>query len=141
MPRIFWLGNLLPLPFWVLMILFPNRRLTRRLLASPLVAAPPAAVYAALLAPRLGMVAPAIRTPTLFGVSSLLATPDGATLAWLHMMMADLFVGRWIYLDARERGLDPRLTSPLLAVAMVFSPVGLLLHLAFRSPLRGADEQ
>lgn len=138
--RIFWLGNLLPLPFWLLMILLPDWHWTRRVMASPLVAAPPAVVYVALMAPRLGKVAPAIRNPTLPSVATLLSTPDGATVAWLHMMMADLFVGRWIYLDARGRGLGPRLTSPLLVLAMVFSPAALLLYLAVRSGRRPGIE-
>lgn len=140
MTRIFWLGTLLPLPFWLLMILLPDWRWTRRVIASPLVAAPPAVVYVALMAPRLRTVAPAIRNPTLPSVAALLSTPDGATLAWLHMVMADLFVGRWIYLDARARGLGPRLTSPLLVLAVVFSPAALLLHLAVRSGRRPGSE-
>jgi len=135
MTRIFWLGNLLPLPFWLLMILLPNWRWTHRVMASPLVVSPLAVVYVALMAPRLGRVAPAIRNPTLPSVAALLATPDGATLAWLHMMMGDLFVGRWVYLDARDRALDPRVTSPVLALAMIFSPAAFLLHLALRSRL------
>ena len=132
MAKVFWLGNLLPLPFWVAMIVAPNWRWTRRLMASPLVVAPPAAVYVAFMAPRLRMVAPAIARPTLTNVASLLGTQEGATAGWLHMMMADLFVGRWIYLDARARGLDSRLISPVLGVAMIFSPAGLLVYLGLR---------
>lgn len=132
MAKVFWLGNLLPLPFWVSMIVVPNWRWTRRLMASPLVVAPPAVVYVAFMAPRLSMVAPTISRPTLSNVASLLGTPEGATAGWLHMMMADLFVGRWIYLDARARGLDSRLISPVLGVAMIFSPAGLLMYLALR---------
>lgn len=133
MEKVFWLGNLLPLPFWLLMILAPDWRWTRRVMASPLVVAPPALIYVAVLGPRLRTVAPAIARPSLARVTALQSTPEGAAASWLHLMMADLFVGRWIYLDARARGLPARLTSPVLCVAMVFSPAALLIYLGLRA--------
>jgi hypothetical protein len=132
MSAIYWLANLYCLPFWLLMILLPNWRWTRRAMSSPLVVAPPAALYTVLLATRLPRVVPAVLRPSLDGVSSLLGTPDGAAIGWLHYMMADLFVGRWIYLDARQRRLPRRQVSPVLGLAMVFSPAALLLYLGLR---------
>lgn len=132
MTTIFWLGNLLGAPFWLLMILLPRWRWTRRMMASPLVAAPHAALYVAVMVPQLRRVAPAVAKPTPHRVELLLSTSEGLTAGWLHLMMADLFIGRWIYLDAQEHNIPARLSSPVLCLALVFSPAGLLAYLGLR---------
>ena len=62
----------------------------------------------------------------------MLGTPEGATVAWVHFLAFDLFVGRWVYLDARARGVSPWATSPLLFATLMVGPVGLLGYLAVR---------
>lgn len=104
MARSFRLSNLLALPFRVLMIAFPHWRWTKRIMASPLVAAPLAAIYAGLALPRYAKLAPALSNPTLPGVAALLGRPDGATIGWVHFLTFDLFVGRRAYLDAVRAG-------------------------------------
>jgi hypothetical protein len=47
MASIFSLSNLLVLPFWLLMIVFPHRCWTRRILQSTFVVVPPALIYEA----------------------------------------------------------------------------------------------
>ncbi|MFQ3592420.1 MAG: abscisic acid-deficient protein Aba4 family protein, partial [Gemmataceae bacterium] len=44
----------------------------------------------------------------------------------------DLFVGRWIYLDSRERGVSVWLTGPCLFLTLMFGPLGLLGYLGVR---------
>jgi hypothetical protein len=44
----------------------------------------------------------------------------------------DLFVGRWIYLDSRQRGLHPLLMAPLLVLTILLSPVGLPVYFLLR---------
>ncbi len=136
MGMIFKLGNALAVPPWLLMILAPDWRGTRRIVSSPMVVAPHSALYAILLAPQIRGALPALARPTVPRVAALLGTPEGATAAWLHFTAADLFVGRWIYLDARERGLPARLVSPVLSLTLVFSPAGLLAYLVLRAAAR-----
>lgn len=124
---------LLVAPFWLAMIALPGWRVTRRVVASPWIAAPAAALYLALVLPGLPGVLAAVASPSLDAIAPLLGTPEGATVAWLHFLAFDLFVGRWIYLDARERGITPWLTSPLLFLTLMLGPVGLLGHLGARS--------
>ena len=132
MEGVFGLSNLLVAPFWLLAILLPRWRLTERVMRSPLVALGPAALYAALVAPRLPELAPALLRPELPAIAALLGTPEGATLAWAHFLAFDLFVGRWVYLDGRGRGVSAWVTSPLLLLTLLFGPLGFLLHLAAR---------
>ena len=132
MEVIFKLSNLLVAPFWLLAILLPRWRFTDRVMRSPLVALGPAVLYAALTAPRLHDLAPALLRPELPTISALLGTPEGATIAWAHFLAFDLFVGRWVYLDGRERVVSAWVTSPILILTLLAGPLGFLLHLAAR---------
>jgi hypothetical protein len=133
MDTVFRFSNSLVLPFWALMILLPRWRWTERIMRSPLISVAPAALYAALIFPRLGEIWPAVARPTLTGVTALLGSPVGATIAWVHFLAFDLFVGRWIYLDSRERQASPWLMAPLLFLTLMLGPAGFLLYLALRS--------
>lgn len=141
-PLLFSSSSLLVAPFWLLMVLAPRWRLTERLVRSPWIIAGPVALYAALVLPRLGALAPALARPELATIAALLGTPAGATIAWAHFLALDLFAGRWIYLDARERGLPAWLVSPVLVATLMFAPLGLAAYglalLARRLPVRAA---
>lgn len=133
METIFSLSSLLVMPFWLLMIALPTWRWTRRIMASPLVAALPALLYAALVLPQIGPIFAAVSSPTLPGLMALLATPEGATIAWVHFLAFDLLVGRWAYLDSREREVSPWLMVPVLFLVLMLGPSGFLLYLAVRA--------
>jgi hypothetical protein len=130
---IFSLSNLLVMPFWLLMIALPHWRWTRRLVASPLICAGPAALYLVLALPRLGELLAAVASPTLEGIAAALGTPALATLAWAHFLAFDLFVGRWAYLDSRERGISAWLMAPVLFFTLMLGPIGFLLYLGVRA--------
>jgi hypothetical protein len=130
---LFALAFPLALPFWALMILAPSWSVTRRVIASPLIVVPPLLVYALAVLPALGVVLPAVASPTLAGVAGLLATPLGAAAGWAHFIGFDLFVGRWIYLDARERSVPHLITAPVLVLTILLGPLGMLAHLVVRA--------
>ncbi len=132
MGLLFRLSNVLVLPVWALMILLPRWRWTTRIMRSPLVSAAPAALYGALVLPRLGEIWPAVSRPTLSSVATLLGSPAGASIAWVHFLAFDLFVGRWIYLDSQERGVRAWLMAPILFLTLMLGPVGFLLYLIMR---------
>jgi hypothetical protein len=115
------------------MILLPRWRWTTRIVRSPLTSAAPAALYAALAFPRLGEIWPAVSQPTLSGVATLLGSPAGATIAWVHFLAFDLFVGRWIYLDSHERRISAWLMATVLFLTLMLGPVGFLFYLMVRS--------
>ena len=135
MGLVFRLSNVLVLPFWAVMILLPRWRWTARILRSSTVV--PAALYAALVLPRLGEIWPAVSRPTLNGVMTLLGSPAGATIAWVHFLAFDLFVGRWMYLDSQERRISPWFMAPVLFLTLMLGPAGFLVYLIVR-PLAAA---
>ena len=133
MQRVFELSNLTLLPFWLSMILAPRWRLTERLQRWPIGVLAPTFVYALLVLPRLGEILPVVARPSLPSVAALLGTPAGATIAWAHFLAFDFLVGRWIYLDARQRGYSAWVISPLLLLTLLLGPLGMLGYLTLRA--------
>lgn len=119
-------------PFWALMILLPHWRWTRRIIASPWIAVPPVLIYLIVAVSTAGDLLPAVTSPTLTGVSALLGTEPGATAGWAHMIAFDLFVGRWAYLDSRERRIPALVMAPVLLLTILLGPLGFLAYLLVR---------
>ncbi|MCO1594614.1 ABA4-like family protein [Micromonospora sp. RHAY321] len=120
-------------PFWALMILLPNWSWTARIISSPLIVLPVVLIYALLVVPAFGEVLPAVASPTLEGVRDLLGTADGAAAGWAHMIAFDLFVGRWAWLDSRERGVPALVMAPVLVLTILLGPLGLAAYLGVRA--------
>jgi hypothetical protein len=133
MQRLFELANLAVLPFWALMVLLPRARVTQALMRSPVAPALLALLYAVLVLPRVPALLPLLAQPELGAIAALLGTAEGATIGWVHFLAFDLFVGRWAYLDSRERGLSPWAVGPVLLLVLMFGPLGLLAYLALRA--------
>lgn len=134
--RLFDLAFPLAAPFWALMVLVPGWSWTRRIAGSPLIALPPLAVYLVAVAPILPEFAVEMLDPDLASVLALLATPAGTAATWAHLVAFDLLLGRWMYLDSRERGLHPLLMAPVLVLTILLSPFGVLAYLAVRAVRR-----
>ena len=132
METIFQVANLLVMPFWLLMILAPHWRWTRRIVGSLWIVVPNALLYALLVLPNALGIVDDIANPSLAGIAVLLGTPEGATIGWIHFLAFDLFVGRWAYLDSRTHGLSAWIASPILFLILMFGPLGLLLYLGAR---------
>ena len=132
LPTIFSLSSLLVMPFWFLMVFLPRWRWTQRIIGSPLLAVPAALLYAALVLPQAGTILAAVMNPTLPGIMALLATPSGTTIAWVHFLAFDLFVGRWAYLDSRQQEISPWIMAPVLFLVLMLGPAGFLAYLGVR---------
>ena len=117
------------MPFWVLMIFLPHWQWTKRIAGSPWIAAPAALLYAVLVLPNALSLLPVLMNPSLAGITALLSTPEAATIAWVHFLAFDLFVGRWVYLDSRDRTITAWVVSPVLLVVLMLGPLGFLLYL------------
>jgi hypothetical protein len=130
---IFSLSNLLTIPFWLLMILLPAWRWTARIMQSLWTVVPAALAYALLVLPNALGLLNELANPELGAIAALLGSPAGATIGWIHFLAFDLFVGRWAYLDSRQRQIHPLLVSPTLFLILMFGPLGLLLYLLIRS--------
>ncbi|WP_445635368.1 DUF4281 domain-containing protein [Nostoc sp. DSM 114161] len=124
--QIFNIANLFVLPFWALMILLPNWKVTQRIMASYLPFVLLAGVYLYLF---INSVTPEnaqdFSNLELANVARLFADEKVAATGWVHYLVMDLFVGRWIYLEGQKAGIW---TSHSLALCFFAGPLGLLSH-------------
>ena len=131
MNNLFRLANLVVLPFWFMMIIFPNLGLTKWLMRSNLVFMLMGGIYSTLLIGGMRK-SPGnfkdVMNPNLDGITKLLSSRQGAFAGWMHFLTFDLFVGRWIYFDSLKNGKPARLSILLTLMA---GPLGLLFYLTF----------
>ncbi len=130
---LFQISNILVLPFWLLMIVLPHWRWTKRIISSPWIAAPTALIYVILVLPSVATLLPALAQPALTSIAALLGTPQAAAIAWAHFLTFDLLTGRWAYLDSRARNISAWIVAPVLLLIFLLGPLGFLLYLLVRS--------
>ncbi|HIK32815.1 MAG TPA: DUF4281 domain-containing protein [Oscillatoriales cyanobacterium M59_W2019_021] len=120
-------ANVFVLPFWTLMILLPNWGVTRRVMASFLPFVALAAVYIYLFAVNLNPeTAEALANPKLTDIARFFTEESAAAIAWVHFLVMDLFVGRWIYWEGQKSGVW---TVHSLVLCLFAGPMGLLSHI------------
>ena len=120
-------ANLFALPFWLLMVILPNWGVTRRVMASYWPFVPLALAYIYCFAASIDPDSlEAFANPTLSQLAGLFADERVMATGWIHFIVMDLFVGRWIYLQGQEKGI---FTRHSLALCLFAGPIGLLSHL------------
>lgn len=129
MATVFSLSFLLVAPFWLLMIFVPRWHWTQRMMQSALIIVPAAVLYLVLVLPQFGQVLLELLNPQLPAIAALLGTERGATIGWVHFLAFDLFVGRWVYLDSRQRDINVLLMAPILFFVLMLGPIGFLIYL------------
>ncbi|WP_035985468.1 ABA4-like family protein [Leptolyngbya sp. KIOST-1] len=123
-------ANLFVLPFWTLMVLVPNTKLTRTVMGSFLPFVALAGLYLFLFVTSFSNVQgiEALSDPnlSLSDLVAIFAQPHVTATGWVHFLVFDLFVGRWIYWQGQESGV---FTRHSLALCLFAGPLGLLSHL------------
>lgn len=122
-------------PFWALMIFAPGWAWTRRVMSTPWSVTPPLVFWFIFALPNFGDLLPAVLKPTLAAWQELVTDPAAMTAVWAQVIAWDLFLGRWMYLDSRERGIHPLVMGPLLVLAILLSPIAVPLYLVLRGVL------
>ena len=70
--------------------------------------------------------AAALSNPKLADIAKFLGEETAAATGWIHFLVMDLFVGRWIYLEGQRTGVW---TVHSLALCFFAGPMGLLSHI------------
>jgi hypothetical protein len=92
-----------------------------------------AAVYAALL---LAAEPTGGDFNSLAGVQKLFSSPYALTAGWVHYLAFDLFVGTWIAQRAAELRLPHWQVLPVLALTLLFGPLGYAAFVGLRAVRR-----
>lgn len=120
-------ANLFVLPFWALMILLPNWSVTRRVMGSLIPFVVLAVLYLSLLVSTITPEsAQALANPQLADIARFFAAESAAATGWVHFLVMDLFVGRWIYWEGQRTGVW---TIHSIALCLFAGPLGLLSHI------------
>lgn len=125
--QLFNIANLYVLPFWALMIFLPNWKITRRVMESYIPFVPLALAYIYLFVTSITPEnAQALSNPQLADIAKFFADETAAATGWIHFLVMDLFVGRYIYLQGQKTGIW---TIHSLALCLFAGPMGLLAHI------------
>ncbi len=125
--QIFDGANLFVLPFWALMIFLPNWKVTRRVMESYIPFVPLALTYLYLFIISVTPEnAQALSNPQLADIAHFFADEKAAATGWIHFLVLDLFVGRWVYWEGQKTGIW---TVHSIALCLFAGPLGLLSHI------------
>ncbi len=131
---LFSICNYLVLPGWILLIVAPRWRWTKRIAAVALPLAL-AALYLALVVTHFGKSGGGFGS--LAQVSKLFANPYILLAGWIHYLVFDLFTGSWQVRDSQRLHVAHGFVAPCLLLTFLFGPVGLLTWFLIRTSLRG----
>ena len=147
----FLLSNISVAPFYLLILVAPRAPLTRRVLGSLWPVALPALVHVVFIILIIVISRPDVLSlwralyieHGLFGSTTVLflsemygSFPEFATLhGWVHIVVGDLFMARWAYLDALTRR-TPAWFLRLVALLIGFlGPIGVIVYVVVRTRL------
>lgn len=119
-----------PGPFWLLIIFAPERKWAMRAVDVFLFFL--AVHFTTITLPMVPNLLPMIASPTFAGINQLLASPMGTLGSWNHMVLGDLWIGRWVALDTLTRRHGWLLRLCFIPWILFFGPVGLTFYLLYR---------
>lgn len=125
---------------WLLLALLPTWKVTRWMAETAVFPVFLSAIYAVGIVPLVMRAGPGIMADfgSAEGVTRLLATPDVALIAWIHILAFDQVVGMLIYRDNMAHRYVPLpVQSVLLFATLMFGPVGFLGYFLLRAWSRG----
>ena len=79
-----------------------------------------------------GAVKPDLLDYSIAGLRSMFMSDAGIVIGWTHYLAFDLFVARWIAIDADAKGVGRATQLPFLFLTFMAGPVGLLSWLVYR---------
>jgi len=129
MTATFWFSSIFIFPLWVMMWFFPKHDVTRRFVGDVRICAfPLIASYALLLIPNATdvLITLGSQMPTTDIVIELFSDDQMIILAWLHFLVMDTFIGRYIWMRMLAAERPIQVSMPILLMCMMLGPIGLL---------------
>merc|ERR1712054_440315 len=109
------------------MVILPKWVVTQKVMSSYLPFVPLAGLYIYLFGGSLDPEsAEAFSNPTLPVLAQLFSQEPVMLTGWIHFIVLDLFTGRYVYLEGREKGI---FTIHSLILCFFAGPIGLLSHI------------
>ena len=132
---IYLVANWGVIPFWIMLIIFPNHGLTNFFVQSIIVPLLLSSGYV-YLSYNLYLGNEIFDGFELYngidGLYSMFANEILLLIFWLHFLAISLFTGAWIVRDARKYFIPKIITVPSLVLTYFTGPVGLVVYWFFR---------
>ena len=128
---LFNISNIFVLPFWTIMIFLPNWQITQKIMKSYLIFLPLIFLYIYLFV--ISLTPESIETlsnPQLFDLAEVFANPVVTFAGWVHFLVLDLFLGRYIYWQGQNEKIW---TIHSLTLCLFAGPIGFLSHIITRA--------
>ena len=123
------------IPFWLMLVFFPNLSVTNFLVNSVIVPLLLSAAYA-YLAYQIFLDGNILSGFNLYyGIEDLYAVFSDELfllIFWIHFLTLSLFVGAWISRDSQRYNISKPITIISLVITYFSGPVGLLIYWLFR---------
>jgi len=128
--QIFQMLSLSPGPFWILILFFPFNK--RAMLAVDVYLLLLAGSFTLMTLPIVPELLPLIAKPEFSSMYDFLSTPKGVLGSWNHMILGDLWIGRWVARDCQRESHRIIVRIIFVIPILFFGPLGLFLYLLYR---------
>ena len=124
------------LPFWLLLIIIPNSKITQFFVNSIIAPLILASAYVYVIYQNILLVEPIFEVFQMyFGLDNLytiFASESFLLVFWLHFLATNLFMGSWISRDSVRYNIPRKITFTPLVLTYLVGPIGLLFYWLFR---------
>lgn len=119
-----------PGPFWLILAFAPHNKPAMRIFDYYLFLL--SGFFAFMTIPLVPELLPIIASPEYPQIKSFLSSDIGILGSWNHMILGDLWIGRWFIHDSLRFGVSPFIRYPILLTIVFFGPLGLFFYLLYR---------
>ncbi len=134
--NIFLWSNIMILPFWIMLIVFPNARISKIFVNSLILPLILAAAYSFIIYQVFIIDDPILDIFKLYlsidNLYTVFATESFLVLFWLHFLTLNFFLGSWVSRDAIKYSISRGVVFIPLILIFFFGPVGLVLYWLIR---------
>ena len=124
------------LPFWLLLIIIPNSKITQFFVNSIIAPLILASAYVYVIYQNILLEEPVFEVFQMyFGLDNLyttFASESFLLVFWLHFLATNLFMGSWISRDSVRYNIPRKITFAPLVLTYLVGPIGLLFYWLFR---------
>ena len=135
--NIYLWANFGVLPFWFLLIILPNSKVTQFFVNSILIPLILGAIYVYVLYQAFLLDDPVFDILKLYlnldNLYTVFATESFLLVFWIHFLALNLFLGSWLSRDAFKYNIPRKLAAIPLVIVYLTGPLGLVLYWLFRT--------
>ena len=124
------------LPFWLMLIIIPNSKITQIFINSIVLPLILAATYAYVIYQTILLDVPLLDIFKLYlnldSLYTVFATENFLLIFWIHFIALNLFLGSWVSRDGVKYSMSRSMVAIPLILIYFTGPIGLVLHWLFR---------